>query len=1044
MAYNPKSYRQFLATGVTAALASVAVAGTVSADNHEEVEASFDDVDEEAYYAEAVLPMAEAGFIEGTSENLFSPDQNLTRGQAATLFSRSLLWDTDEVEPVDFSDVDAEAYWHDHIAAAVEHGVIEGHEDGTFRPSDDLTRGEMAVLMTRAFDLEVDNGDNHDFTDLDGHPYEDYIAAIYQAGLTDGYPDGTFGPNDSVTRGQFATFLYRDATVQENVANAIASVAITEVTADTEAGVTTVSANVEGEFEAETATVTVEADEEVVAEEEVEIDEDGNVTAEFAGLAEGEYTATVEVEEDGETVSESTDFEVDYDLEGSIEAAEELIDALSDDITLEDRADVIEARALVNEILEVDEDAEIEGLDALEEAEEEIEDLFEDAEIDDAAFTSTSSFEVEFDNGITGLTEADFDVEYDGDELEFDVESNVDGTVYTFTHADLAGEDGELTVEFNDEETEIEFDFTEEALEAAVAEVNTAEDEEELLEALEAPVLNLENVNDDFISQYAEEIDDSFTNTAERIQAAIERVNEEYQDDVAEAIETLNETANTEEFQEALEFVLNLEEEELDDVDLEDFFEAIQEAQPETAGEVFDIVIDELLDTPTSESLELAGTIAEANLSGDDLEDLQEEIEDLQLLADINDAVEEGELEDALEAADIEGYDTEVLEDNLADTFEDETFNSLEEVQTFIDEQNEEQAEDIIEDINDILAGNYDGDESLEELLGELGIDFDDENDDEENFVNMFEDETFDSIEDLRSAVEEARLVEGISSAYDEGEDTVAEILELLTELDDNEDFIDLGAQGRVDVSAIIAAEYEAEDFETEEDVRSALEEAISIFNERVDAVNEATSISATIAALEDIDEDFAELSTAEQSDIAEAFLDYREEVAEEEELEEDYADFSDIGSIEAALDSLMPEEDPEDPEEDPEPESAELEGVSAGDSEIELTFTDEVAFENTENFGEGEGFEVLAGETQLEFNEDYEALDEGEFSIVGITYDEGTEQSSTVNVYVYGDAESGSYTIDYTNNEDNFFVDENDNDVESFVVELEDGEEQE
>ncbi|WP_018923037.1 S-layer homology domain-containing protein [Salsuginibacillus kocurii] len=926
MAYQPKSYRQFLATSVTAAAvaggAAVVGAGEIKADDHEEVEASFDDVDEDVYYATPVLRMAEAGFIEGTGNNMFTPDRDVTRGEAASLFSRSLLWDTDEVDPVDFYDVDAEAFYHDDVAAAVELGIIEGYEDGSFRPDDNLTRGEMAVLMTRAFDLEVDNGADHTFTDLDGHPYEDYIAAIEDAGLADGYPDGTFRPDDTVTRADFATFIYEDPTIQQNVDDAIDGVediVIMDVTAETEAGVTTVIGNVQGDFEGEAATVTVvsDDDEEDVVEQDVEISQGGSVSAEFEDLDAGEYTATITVGD----VSESTEFEIDDDLEGAIAEAEEAIDALADDITLEDRADVLEARAAVDAALEIDAEAEIEGLETLEEAESVIEDLLEDVEIDDADFTSTSSFEVEFENGVTGLTEANFDVELDGEELEFDVEANQDGTVYTFTHADLSGDEGEVTVTFGEDSEELPFDFTDEALDAAVDAVETAQDDDALLDALQEPVLNLENVNEEFVSEYADEIDDSFITGVDDIQAAIDRVNEEYADEVAELLETLNTTVSQTEFQETLE-ELGIE---FDDDLLTEYFSAIQDAQPDSVEAVAEVIAEveagvalEAYDTalaePTAENISEAEGLIELYIEDEDEQALLlEDLEELEAVATLNEYVGDDdisieELTNDLEEFGIEGY--ELIEDNLDELFEEreENFTSLEEVQSFIDAESEEFATTLISELNEAFAEINDFDDlsdqeeaelvdDIEEILGEDA--FSGEFDDLETFFELYGDVEFESISELREARDESRIVVSTRTAIET--DDADAINTVLLDLDDNEAFIELGSTGRADVSEILVEEFDEDDISSEEDLRNALNEAIDIFEERVEAVNEATTISAMRDALDDLNVDvFDGLSEEEELELAEEFLNAFPEDEDGERIP-----FTAIGDIVDEIDDL-------------------------------------------------------------------------------------------------------------------------------------------
>lgn len=214
MAYQPKSYRKFLATSVAAAMVATVAAPMASANV---TAPTFSDVVAGQYYTEAVTQMAAAEMINGIGGGKFGTTNELLRRDAAVLFSRSLLWDTKDVAAPAFTDVPAGTYYTDAIAKAVELGVINGKTATTFAPNDKLTRGDMAVLLQRALKLTVDPEVEVPFTDIEGKYYTEAVKAVYQAGLTTGATATTFNPNGTVTRAQFATFLYRSELVQENV-----------------------------------------------------------------------------------------------------------------------------------------------------------------------------------------------------------------------------------------------------------------------------------------------------------------------------------------------------------------------------------------------------------------------------------------------------------------------------------------------------------------------------------------------------------------------------------------------------------------------------------------------------------------------------------------------------------------------------------------------------------------------------------------------------------------------------------------------------------
>ncbi|PSL40807.1 S-layer family protein [Salsuginibacillus halophilus] len=216
MASETKSYRKFLATSVTAAAVTAVAASSVTAEEEQTINAtSFTDVESDMYYTEAVNVLDEAGIIRGYTEETFGVGDELSRAQAATFISRFLQWDTDNVQDPGFPDVDADDdsadWYYEHVAKAVEEGVIQGREDGTFDPEAEITRGETAAMLVRALDLDTNVNPDHNFTDIDNY-YEDYIEALYAADITTGVSETEFGTTRDVLRQDFATFLHRAGT----------------------------------------------------------------------------------------------------------------------------------------------------------------------------------------------------------------------------------------------------------------------------------------------------------------------------------------------------------------------------------------------------------------------------------------------------------------------------------------------------------------------------------------------------------------------------------------------------------------------------------------------------------------------------------------------------------------------------------------------------------------------------------------------------------------------------------------------------------------
>ncbi len=105
---------------------------------------------------------------------------------------------------------DITGHWaYEMINKLVGMGCISGYPDGTFKPDNAITRAEFTVVLVKAFGLENTGGPL--FTDTTGHWAKDYIETAASHGIVNGYDDGTFGPDDLITREQLAVMLVRVA-----------------------------------------------------------------------------------------------------------------------------------------------------------------------------------------------------------------------------------------------------------------------------------------------------------------------------------------------------------------------------------------------------------------------------------------------------------------------------------------------------------------------------------------------------------------------------------------------------------------------------------------------------------------------------------------------------------------------------------------------------------------------------------------------------------------------------------------------------------------
>src|SRR5207253_10542986 len=102
-----------------------------------------------------------------------------------------------------FSDVPVGDPFSSYIETAYANGLVSGYMDGTFRPANNVTRGQLAKIAVQAAKLKPNNPEIPAFSDVPaGSTFYPYIETAYSHGLLNGYPDGTFRAGEQANRGQ--------------------------------------------------------------------------------------------------------------------------------------------------------------------------------------------------------------------------------------------------------------------------------------------------------------------------------------------------------------------------------------------------------------------------------------------------------------------------------------------------------------------------------------------------------------------------------------------------------------------------------------------------------------------------------------------------------------------------------------------------------------------------------------------------------------------------------------------------------------------------
>ena len=180
----------------------------VAAEFVKEVEVSpFADVEMDAYYYDAVKWAVEKGVTNGVSETLFGPDQACTRAQIVTFLWRA-AGSPEPKSGSSFADVAADAYYAKAVAWAVENGITKGTSETTFHPDESCTRAQGVTFLYRALGKLA--AAQAGFTDVAADSYyADAVNWAAENGVTKGISETLFGPDGSCTRAQIVTFLYR-------------------------------------------------------------------------------------------------------------------------------------------------------------------------------------------------------------------------------------------------------------------------------------------------------------------------------------------------------------------------------------------------------------------------------------------------------------------------------------------------------------------------------------------------------------------------------------------------------------------------------------------------------------------------------------------------------------------------------------------------------------------------------------------------------------------------------------------------------------------
>lgn len=162
------------------------------------------------HWAESVITQWQSkGLIQGYEDGTFKPGNTITRAEFVTLMNNAKgFWSEGSIN---FSDVKNGSWFYSAVARAVAAGYVKGYSDGSFKPNNTITRAEAAVMIANTAKLSANEAGAYRFTDIGFIPAwaRGSVGAVVAAGYMTGYPDGSFYANASISRAEAVSSLNR-------------------------------------------------------------------------------------------------------------------------------------------------------------------------------------------------------------------------------------------------------------------------------------------------------------------------------------------------------------------------------------------------------------------------------------------------------------------------------------------------------------------------------------------------------------------------------------------------------------------------------------------------------------------------------------------------------------------------------------------------------------------------------------------------------------------------------------------------------------------
>lgn len=145
-----------------------------------------------------------AAYLNGYTDGTMKPDAQITRAEVSKILNSVIKEAPDAESPADVTDISSEAWYAADVQFALNKGLMKGYDDKTFRPDNNMTRAEFVTAILKLTEFKTGNAP---FNDIEEHWANANIVSAYVNEIINGYTDGTFKPDASITRAEVAKIM---------------------------------------------------------------------------------------------------------------------------------------------------------------------------------------------------------------------------------------------------------------------------------------------------------------------------------------------------------------------------------------------------------------------------------------------------------------------------------------------------------------------------------------------------------------------------------------------------------------------------------------------------------------------------------------------------------------------------------------------------------------------------------------------------------------------------------------------------------------------